>query len=137
MAHLKSKEHSNPHPLPWNGKIAFVGGVTVNLCSRVRVLGLKIFSKLEGMARTKNTVSREEIGAQELKGMRGARRAQTALYRKSKELERGKSANKVGDLPNEASAAPGSNVLGKALAIWTSQDSQLGLFTNRPYNIYN
>ncbi|KAK9166303.1 hypothetical protein Scep_001494 [Stephania cephalantha] len=69
-------------------------------------VGLEVLSNLEGMARTKNTVSREETGAEQLKGVRGGRRAQTASYRKSKELGRGKGANEVGDLPNEASASP-------------------------------
>ncbi|KAK9132878.1 hypothetical protein Scep_012406 [Stephania cephalantha] len=61
----------------------------------------------EGMARTHNTVSREEIGAQEMKGARAGRRAQSASYRKSKELRRAK-ASVAGDFPNEASTAPAS-----------------------------
>ncbi|KAK9118274.1 hypothetical protein Scep_016367 [Stephania cephalantha] len=70
----------------------------------------RYFSFLDviGMARTKNTVSREETGAEQLKGVRGGRRAQTTSNGKSNELGRGKRANEVGDLPNEASASPAS-----------------------------
>ncbi|KAK9083865.1 hypothetical protein Scep_030336 [Stephania cephalantha] len=50
---------------------------------------------VRGMTRTKNTVSQKETGTQELKGARGARRAQTTSYRKSKELGRGKGANEL------------------------------------------
>ncbi|KAK9147888.1 hypothetical protein Scep_006645 [Stephania cephalantha] len=76
---------------------------------------------LHRLARIKNTVDREETRAGQLKGVRGGRRAQTASYRKSKELGRGKGANEVGDLPNEASASPTSEAAGKELAIRTSQ----------------
>ncbi|KAK9097898.1 hypothetical protein Syun_024943 [Stephania yunnanensis] len=73
------------------------------------------------MARTKNTVSREETRAEQLKGVRGGCRAQTTSYRKSKELKQGKGANEIGDLPNETSASPASEAAGKEFTIYMSQ----------------
>ncbi|KAK9121951.1 hypothetical protein Syun_019568 [Stephania yunnanensis] len=84
-------------------------------------LGLKVLSNLEGVARTMNTFSWEETRAGQLKGVHGGRRTQSASYRKLKELGRGNRANEVGDLPNEASASPASEAVGKELAIRTSQ----------------
>ncbi|KAK9082612.1 hypothetical protein Scep_029083 [Stephania cephalantha] len=61
----------------------------LHYCRVFSVLGLEVLSNLEGMTHTKNTFSGEETGAEELKGVQGARRAQTTSYRKSKELGRG------------------------------------------------
>ncbi|KAK9163361.1 hypothetical protein Syun_004263 [Stephania yunnanensis] len=95
--------------------------IVVHLCCRVRVLGVEIFSNLERMARTKNTVMGEEIEAQESKGARGARKSQIASQKNMEEFGSDERANEVGDLHNEAFAASGSNVVGKELAIRTSQ----------------
>ncbi|KAK9104867.1 hypothetical protein Scep_021711 [Stephania cephalantha] len=95
--------------------------MTTRYLRRHAYRGEYLTHNLARMARTKNTVSPEETRAEQLKGVRGGRRAQTNSYRKSKELGRGKGANEVGDLPNEASASPASEVAGKELAIRTSQ----------------
>ncbi|KAK9118029.1 hypothetical protein Scep_016122 [Stephania cephalantha] len=84
----------------------------------------RYFSFLDVISRYGSHQEHRQSGgnwAEQLKGVRGGRRAQTASYRKSKELRRGKGANEVGDLPNEASASPASEAAVKELAIRTSQ----------------
>ncbi|KAK9123427.1 hypothetical protein Sjap_013029 [Stephania japonica] len=73
-----------------------------------------------GITHTKKIVSWEEAGAQQLKGARGGRRAQTVFYKELKELGQFTGDREL-DLHDEASATLASYLVGWKLAIRKSQ----------------